>query len=118
MFPCSSDDFAVSYDLDPPSDDVLSTLAGHLNIHSPSIPLKCWWHVDVSSPGLEVAYFSLLLLDDADKLIDVAASLFKVLLGNGGLVTYGGGKPIGDGVCGSSEVIILIHTEDGFGCAR
>ncbi len=118
MLSYSGDNLAISYDLDPLSDDVLLTLARHLYVHSPSISLKCWWHVNISPSCLKAVYFSLLLLDNAIEWIDVATTFFEVLLGDSSSVAYSGDKSICDGTCSDPKVIVLIHVEDSFCHAR
>ncbi len=118
MLPCSGDDLAIPHDPDPSSDNIFSTLGGHLYVHLTLIPLEGGGHVNISYPVLKLMNFGFLLLHDTVEPVNVVAGLFKVLVGDGCSLVYGSDEAIGHGVCSVLEVFPYIHVEYGFSCAR
>ncbi len=112
MLSCSGNDLAVSYDSYPPGDDVLTAMGGHLDVHSPTIVLEARWHLGVSVPVVDVADFSLVGVDSAGELVDASLSLGEVLVGDGGMLSYGGDEAVRNGARCVSEVVVL-HAEEG-----
>ncbi len=117
MLPCPGNNFAIPYDPNLLGNNVLSTLGGHLDVHSPAILLKSGGHVHVSASGLEVVDFGFSLVDDAVESVDVGMGLPEVLVSDCHLMAYGGDEAIDDGMHGGLKVITLVHVEDGFSCA-
>ena len=79
MLFCPGDNFAIPYDSDLSSDDVLPTLGGHLYVHLPSVLLVGGGHVDIPSPVLEPMNFGLLMLYNCVEPVDMVMGLFKIV---------------------------------------
>ena len=75
MLPCPSNNFSIPQHPDPLCDNILTTLGGHLNVHSFSISLIGGGHVHISHPVLELAYFIFLLLHGPLESVDAVVGV-------------------------------------------
>ena len=68
-----------------------------------------------------MAYFLLLLVDDALKLVDCGMGLCKLLLASGGALADGRDEPEANGSGSAVDIVVFIirdYAEEGFGHAR
>ncbi len=118
MLPCSGDDLAVSYDLDPLGNDVLTIVGGHLDVHLSPIAFEGGGHFYISCPILELADFSLMDVYCSYELVDVAVGFGEALVNGGCSALDCGDEAVSNGVCGVLEVTTLVYVEYCFGQSR
>jgi len=109
---CSGNDLAVPHDLDPFGDDVLSTVGGHLDVHSPTIVFEVGWHLGVPVAVLDMPDFCFTGMYCSSELVDVASGLAEALVGDGSASSYRRDEAVGDGACCVGKVAVL-HAEEG-----
>ncbi len=80
MLSCSSDDLAIPHDSNLSSDDVLTTVGGHLNVHSSPVVLEIRGHVNITSSVPKAADLDLTRVNQSGKLVNAAAGFGKSLV--------------------------------------
>ncbi len=113
MFSCSSDNLTIPHDSDPPGNDVLTIVGGHLDVHLPSIALKIGGHIDIAQSVPEVADFSFAGVHHSCKLVNVVVGFGEPLVSDCYASMHCGDEAVCDGVCGVIEVITVLHVEEG-----
>ena len=114
MLPCSGNNLTVPHNSDSLGDDVLTTVGGHLDVHSSPILLKGGGHFCISHPVSEVANLDFTGVYSPIELVDVVAGFGEFLVGGCHSLAYCGDKTIDDSVCGVVKVVAVLHAKDGF----
>jgi len=118
MLPCSGNNLAIPYDSDPPGNDILSIMGGHLDVHSSPIVFKGQGHLYISCPVTELADFSLVGVYSSCKLINVVLGFCEALVSGCSPSSYYRDEAVGDSVHSVLKVTTLVHVEDRFGRSR
>ncbi len=113
MLPCSGDNLAVSHDSDPASEDILTVVGVHLDVHAPSIALEGGGHIHISHPVSEMVNLGFAGVYCSGELVNAAAGFGELLVECCCASVDGGDKAVCNSMCSVMEVVTILHAEDG-----
>ncbi len=87
-------------------------MGGHLDVHSPSVPLIAGRHVGGGIAASDAADLGLPGVHRSLELVDASTGFCEALVGDRAAAVDGGDEAVGDGSCSVGEGVIL-HVEEG-----